>query len=281
MVDPDGERRVVDGTGREVVLPRAPRRIVSLVPSTTETLASLGLGGAVVGRTRYCVHPRPWVDGVPTVGGTKTPDLVRIAALEPDLILANEEENRPAHFPELETVAPLYVARPRDVTSAVEDVRRLGQLTGAEEAADLWESALRPDLEALRAAARPFSYACLVWRSPWMAADDTTYIAGLLGEAGGRNVIGEGASRYPEVSLEELVAADPDVVLLPSEPYAFEPEHADELGPLAERACLLDGERLCWHGTRLAEALPWLTAMDLGARAQRETLGGGAEQGAG
>ncbi|HEX5011267.1 MAG TPA: helical backbone metal receptor, partial [Planctomycetota bacterium] len=106
----------------------APQRVVSLVPSTTETLVALGAGPRVVGRTRYCVHPRPWVDGVPTVGGTKDPDLGAITALRPDLIVVNEEENRPEQFPALAAIAPLFEAFPRDVDGALADIARLAEV---------------------------------------------------------------------------------------------------------------------------------------------------------
>src|SRR5262245_31455446 len=108
-----------------------PQRLVSLVPSTTETLAALGVGERVVGRTRYCVRPRPWVDTVPEVGGTKDPDLPAIAALRPDLILVNREENRLEQFPALEAIAPLWVGFPRDVDGALQEVVGLAQAVGA------------------------------------------------------------------------------------------------------------------------------------------------------
>ena len=95
MSDGSGSVTVVDGVGRSVSLDAPPQRIISLVPSTTETLAALGAGPRLVGRTRYCVHPQPWVEGIPSVGGTKNPDLEAIVGLGPDLLLGNEEENRP------------------------------------------------------------------------------------------------------------------------------------------------------------------------------------------
>lgn len=243
-------RRVVDGIGREVQLAAPPRRIVSLVPSTTETLAELGLGERVVGRTRFCVHPAPWVQSVPAVGGTKDPDPEAIAALRPDLVLANQEENLPSLFPELAALAPLAVAYPRGVDEARDDLRRTARLTGSERAAAPWLARIDAARASLRPA--PFTFACLVWRRPWMAAGDDTYLSALMGELGGRNVL---AGRYPELTLDELVAADPDTVLLPSEPYPFAERHLEHLEPLRDRCRFVDGELLTWHGTRMALAL--------------------------
>jgi len=240
-----------------------PQRAVSLVPSTTETLADLGCGGQVVGRTRYCVHPQPWVADVPEIGGTKDPDLARIAALSPDLIVANREENKPAHFDALDAIAPLWVAYPRDVSGALADVLELAALSGAPRAGrDLVAriAAARADLARTVDGRATFRYAYLIWREPWMAVNDDTFIAALLAEAGGRNVLGAHAERYPQVTLDELRGAEPEIVFLPSEPYAFTEDHAADLQQLAPRARLVDGELLSWHGSRLLEAFPYLGA---------------------
>jgi ABC-type Fe3+-hydroxamate transport system substrate-binding protein len=250
---------VTDGVGRAVRLDAPPRRIVSLVPSTTETLFDLGLGERVVGRTRYCVHPADGVEALPTVGGTKNVDLDALQALEPDLVLGNQEENLPEIWPGLEAAAPLYVAYPRSVDDAREDLLRMAHLVGA----DGRGAALAARIDAGRAALRPepFRFACLIWKTPWMAAGDDTYLSALLGEWGGVNVV-EG--RYPEVTLEQLQARAPDVVLLPSEPFPFAERHLPDLGELAPRARLLDGQLLTWHGSRLALALEQLPGGDAG-----------------
>jgi iron complex transport system substrate-binding protein len=265
-----------------------PQRIVSLVPSTTESLAALGAAERVVGRTRYCVHPQPWVDSVPACGGTKDPDLAAIAALAPDLIVVNREENKPAHFPALEALAPLLVGYPRDVDGALADLRALAARVGAESegealverielarqrmhaalrggpgdanaaAAGLASALPRRTAGESRAAPPRFRYAYLIWRRPWMSVNADTFIHALLAEAGGENVCAAATDRYPKLTLDELIAADPDVLLLASEPYPFEEEHVPEFGPLALRCALVDGELLSWHGARLAQAFPYL-----------------------
>lgn len=243
------------------ILPPGPRRLVSLVPSTTETLAALGVAERVVGRTRYCVRPSPWVDGVPTVGGTKDPDLRAIAALRPDLILVNTEENRPGQFPQLRAIAPLWEAFPRDVDGAIADIGRLAAALGAEAAGDGLLARIAASRAALRAGAAarpPWRFACLVWRRPWRAAGPDSFASALLAEAGGVNVVPSGPARYPEFGAEALAASRPDVVFLPSEPFPFEVAHAAELGELSSRAQLVDGQLLFWHGARLAAALDWL-----------------------
>ncbi len=252
----------IDGLGRSVVLEVPPRRIVSLVPSTTETLSALGLAERVVGRTRFCVHPRPWVDTVPEVGGTKAVRYDDLAALEPDLIVANQEENKPEMWPRLEAVAPLWVAYPRNVDEALADLRGMGSVLGCRDRAEAQVSLIESARGAAHdaTAGRAFRYAYLIWKHPWMTINADTFIDAMLGEVGGRNVFGEREPRYPEITLEELVGADPEVVFLSSEPFAFEPGHAAELGPLASRARTIDGEMASWHGVRMGAALAYLVS---------------------
>jgi iron complex transport system substrate-binding protein len=252
------ELTLVDGIGQTVSLSEPARRVVSLVPSTTESLAVLGRGDTVVGRTRYCVHPMPWVESVPEIGGTKSPDLRAIAELAPDLILANQEENLPELWEPLRQIAPLWVAAPANVDEALGDLRAMAVFMGAEQAAAVWCEKIERARLSVHASARSFRFAYLVWRAPWMAVNHQTYISALLGEAGGENVFADRSARYPAVTLDELKEADPDVVLLPSEPFPFELGHTAEFENLAPRCRFVDGELLCWHGTRMAAGFPYL-----------------------
>ncbi len=244
-------------------MPLPPRRVVSLVPSVTETLAVLGAADRVVGCTRWCVRPQPWVRSVPVVGGTKDPDIDAIAALRPDLIVVNEEENRREHFAVLARLAPLHVAFPRDVDGALRDILDLARVLDVLPAGAALEARIAAQRVALRAAARPFRFAYPVWRAPWRLAGPDTFVSALLSEAGGVNVAPAGPGRYPPAGPRELADAQPDVVLLPSEPYDFRAGHVAELGPLHPRARLVDGQLLCWHGARLEAGLAYLRGLGL------------------
>jgi ABC-type Fe3+-hydroxamate transport system substrate-binding protein len=252
-------------TGRTAGVAALPRRIVSLVPSVTETLAALGLAERVVGRTRHCVHPRPWVDGLPAVGGTKDPDLRLVAGLRPDLVVVSREENRPEHFPALASLAPLHEGTPRTVDEALAGIAALAARTGASGRGTELIACIEERRARARshAAGRPaFRYAYLIWRSPWMTVGADTYVSALLAEVGGVNVFAGRPERYPTIDAADLADARPDRILLASEPFPFRAVHVAEFGALAARCRLVDGERLCWHGSRMAQAFPYLETLE-------------------
>lgn len=248
-----------DDRGVPLSLARPPRRIVSLVPSTTETVCDLGLRDRLVGRTRFCVRPADLED-VPTVGGTKDVDVEAVLALQPDLVLANREENLPDAVQALEARVPVYVAAPATVDDGVRDLARLASLLDADAA--WWLDRIEQTRDALAPwRASPRRGLCLIWRRPWMGCGGDTFVTSILAEAGVTCVIAD-RSRYPELTADGIAALDPDLVVLPSEPFPFRAEHADELadatGLPRDRFVGFDGQALTWHGTRMARALPRL-----------------------
>jgi ABC-type Fe3+-hydroxamate transport system substrate-binding protein len=238
---------------------RKPERIVSLVPSTTETLFALGASARVVGVTRFCVHPEEARARARVIGGTKNPDVEAILSLEPDLILANQEENRREDVEKLREHARVEVFFPRDVEQAVADIRTLGSLVGEAETAGTVARDIERELTALRTGPRaPVGYLYFIWRRPYMVAGLSTFIDALLAEAGWLNRAPLDRGRYPEMAIEEVRRSDAEVFLLASEPFPFEERHLEELGA---RSVLVDGELLSWHGARLREGLPYLRAL--------------------
>lgn len=244
-------------------------RLVSLCPSLTELAFALGRGRDLVGVTRYCVHPADAVRGVERVGGTKDPDVARIVALAPDLVLMNREENRADDAAALRAAGVLvHDSMPRTVEETVELVRSVGRALGcdAPAAALVREIEDRAERIRRRAAAAPRRrFAYLIWRNPWMSVNADTYSHALLELAGGTNVFGDRTERYPEITVESLAAAAPEVVLLGSEPFPFEDRHGDELARLTglarERFVLADGELLSWHGVRTPDGIDHAAAL--------------------
>ena len=224
-----------------------PARVVSLVPSATETLVALGL--RPVGCTRFCD-----LAGVPTVGGTKNVDVDAVAALAPDLVIVNDEENRLEDADALVAAGlALHSMSPRAVADVGPAVCALAAAIGlvAPEPFDAWN-----EWQARTRKPEHLSAFIPIWRRPWMSLAADTYGSSLLAHVGIANVFGDSADRYPEVSLGEVAARTPDVALLPSEPYAFAERHARELSAAVPglRATFVDGRDLFWWGIRTPAA---------------------------
>ena len=241
-----------------------PRRVVSLVPSLTESLFDLDLGNRLIAVTDYCTRPPEGVRALPKVGGTKTPDVARIIALQPDLVLMNDEENRLEDAQALQAAGiPIWVTGPRTVQDALNLLWQMMEVFDhAVMAPRVREIERACDFTRLAAQANaPARVFAPIWRDPWMTFNASTYAHDVLVVCGGYNVFAGSADRYPVVTLDEVVAAQPEIVLLPDEPYPFSEADAAEFTgldiPAARhgRIYRLDGSLLTWHGTRVAYAL--------------------------
>lgn len=252
-------------------------RIVSLCPSLTELVFDLGRGSDLVGITDYCVHPADKVGAIEKVGGTKTPAIERIVELAPDIVLLNEEENRREDEQSLTDAGVRTLTTfPRDCAGTADMVRTIAEALerreeGARIAADI-ESRTKRVVAASRGK-REVSFAYLIWRKPWMSVNRDTFAHALLSQAGGRNVFASLPVRYPEITLDDLKLAAPDIVLLCTEPFPFQPKHIAELaeatGLPTNRLVIADGEYLSWHGSRTPAGIDY--AESLIARARTRT----------
>jgi ABC-type Fe3+-hydroxamate transport system substrate-binding protein len=224
----------------------------------------------VAGCTIFCTEP---ADGVATkarVGGEKDPKLDVIRALGADLVIANVEEYVREHVEALRGWGiPVYVCYPRTVAEGVRLVAELGELIGAADEGRRLAQDLSARLERVRA--RPGTRGrvfCPIWRRPYMTVNEDTYVHDMLRVCGGDNVFGRWPRRYPEVTLGEMAAARPDVILLPDEPYRFRRAHVADFAPYADvpairdgRVHLVDGKLLSWYGPRFAQALDTLPGL--------------------
>lgn len=243
-----------DVLGRAFRLDAPPRRVVSLVPSLTETLFELGAGGDVVGVTDFCIFPEELAQA--RVGGTKNPKVEAIRELRPDLVHMNLEENLRRHAEQIETFAPVFVSEPKSVDDVANLIETLGAIHQRPAKARELADELRNE-----AASMPrvrFTFAAPIWKSPWMWCGGDTYVSRLVEAAGGVNVVGE--SRYPSMTLEAVLARRPDVVFLPDEPYAFTEEDATGIeGPHVVGP--FPGHLFTWHGTRTIRGLRFLRSL--------------------
>jgi ABC-type Fe3+-hydroxamate transport system substrate-binding protein len=284
-----------DGHSPILTFTHAPQRVVSLVPSMTESLFDLGQGARVVGVTDYCHPPAEEAARVTRVGGTRSPNLETILRLAPDLVMANQEENSREAVEAMEAKGlKVWVTFPRSVGGAIEVLWALIELFRADPRSVLIVRTLETTLEWTAKAAMgrsPTRVFCPIWQGEtaaqglwWMTFNQGTYAHDLLACCGGHNVFslrdrrypleadlgaappevpGDRDTRYPRVLPEEVRQAMPEAILLPSEPFAFDARSADRISELLAdtpavrngRVHLVDGSLITWHGTRMARAL--------------------------
>ncbi len=241
----------------------AGMRAVSLVPSLTELAWHLAPEG-LAGRTKFCTEPAEMAERVPAFGGTKDPDVQGIAALGPDLVIANREENRREDVEALERAGVRVLVTVIDsVDDALEAVMAIGRELGAAEKAAGLVAEVRGVL-AEPLPADPVRVFVPIWRKPLLGLGGGTYGSSVLEAAGAVNVL-RGRERYPEVTMEEVAALRPELVLLPDEPYRFREEHAGEFAGVAP-VRLVDGKLLWWYGPRMAASLRELRQLLAGVR---------------
>jgi ABC-type Fe3+-hydroxamate transport system substrate-binding protein len=289
-----------DDRQRRYVFPTPPKRVVSLVSSDTYSVIRLGAKEKLVGRTRFCIAPADEVDGIEVVGGTKDVDVDRVIALEPDLVIANQEENTRSQIERLDAASiPVLVSFPKRFAEGIAHLARLAVALGIAEqptARSLVGAAYHAHREAEkhRQEHAPVRAFVPIWMDPLMTVHETTFISDTLDLVGGQNIfanrprryplaadlgrapplpperVGSRDTRYPRVTLDEVVARQPDVVILPDEPHAFTEADADVFRALdipaakTGRIVFCDGKDLMWYGARSIEGLERLRRLVLG-----------------
>lgn len=244
-----------DQLGNTVDIPAFPQRIISLVPSQTELLFHLGLDARVSGITKFCVHPETWFRSKTRIGGTKTVKTDLIGQLQPDLILANKEENKKDQVETLQQLYPVWISNVHDFGSALDMIAGVGEITGTAEKASEIISTIRASFAKLKTQNTKLKTAYLIWRNPYMTIGNDTFIHDMLTRCGLENIFTH-QTRYPETSIEELRKKNCELLLLPSEPYPFKENHVAELQEQLPNTKILlcDGEMFSWYGSRLLES---------------------------
>jgi len=244
----------IDQLQRTVTITEVPKRIISLVPSQTELLYDLGLEAEVVGITKFCIHPDTWFRNKARVGGTKTLNIEKIRELQPDLIIANKEENIKEQIEILAQDFPVWISDVNNLEEALNMIRQIGHITNRKQRAE--EVAHRIELAFANFTSQNVQLklrtAYLIWKDPYMTVGGDTFIHHMLIHAGFDNVFAS-HQRYPETLVSELQSLDCQLLLLSAEPYPFKQKHIDELQlELPQTKILLvDGEAFSWYGSRL------------------------------
>jgi ABC-type Fe3+-hydroxamate transport system substrate-binding protein len=258
MFDDLGERLLLDGP---------PRSIVSLVPNLTELVVEWGLGGSLLAVTDYCVPPPDASPDLERIRGTKNPDTARIAMLRPDLVLADQEENRRLDVERLRAAGlAVWVTSVRSVRDVAASVRRLGPVLGRDEAGEVLAGRILAELEVAPSIDAAVPTVCMIWRDGqqhgseerwWMVGPDT-FAGDLMGAAGLPPVQIGDDRRYPRATLAAICATGPRIVLLPDEPYEFSEADAEQFQSWPVHVVRCSGQSLFWWGTRTPAALRWL-----------------------
>lgn len=248
----------IDQLGRKINLPHRPKRIISLVPSITELLYDLGLFEQIIGRTKFCVHPKELLKAIPKIGGTKNVNIDRIIALQPDLIIANKEENDKNQIEQLSQHFPVWISDITNFTEAMDMIDVLGTILGEKKKAQQIIKDSTHLLQQLEPEKKRKT-AYLIWQEPYMTIGQDTYIHDILHHAGYENIFGE-QTRYPSFTLEELKTHQPEIILLSSEPFPFKQKHIEELALIFPNIPiqLVDGEAFSWYGTRFLKTFDYL-----------------------
>lgn len=242
-----------DQLGNTVDIPSPPQRIVSLVPSQTELLYTICEEDRVVGITKFCVHPDAWFRTKTRVGGTKSVKLDMIEKLNPDLIIANKEENEQSQIDELARRYPVWTSNVYNLETAREMILLVSKIIDTKNHSLI--SQIDAGFESLQPL-QPLVRTCyLIWRNPYMTIGGDTFINDMLKRCGLENIFGD-EKRYPQITVEMLREKNCELVILPSEPYPFKEQHIKELQQHLPgvKIVLADGEMFSWYGSRLVQA---------------------------
>lgn len=238
-----------DQMGRKVEISFPPQRIISLVPSQTELLFDLGLESRIAGITRFCIHPKEKVTTKEKVGGTKQFNFNKIKDIQPDLVIANKEENYKEGIDELAKHYPVWISDVNTLQDARRMMKEIARITGTETKA---EEILRAINFEQNNSEKKISVAYFIWRKPYMVAAGNTFINDMLLHFGAINVFSH-LTRYPEIEPAVLRKLSPDYIFLSSEPYSFRQVHMQEFQSFspASKVVLVNGEMFSWYGSRL------------------------------
>ncbi len=253
-----------DQLHNDIHLSHSPKRIISLVPSQTEYLYDLGLNDEVVGITKFCIHPKEWYQSKVKIGGTKNVHIEKIKSLNPDLVIANKEENLKEDIEAIQSFCPVWVSDINTYSEALQMMIDVSILVGKQEKGRSIVNQIEDKKNQFIIAQNrmPKSAIYFIWRNPYMVVGKETFIDEMLDIAGFENRIID-KNRYPTLSVDELISLNPEYILLSSEPYPFKQKHADELLAILPqlKIILVDGELFSWYGSRMLKSFDYFSTL--------------------
>jgi ABC-type Fe3+-hydroxamate transport system substrate-binding protein len=251
-----------DQLERLVTIPAPPKRIISLVPSQTELLHDLGLDNEVAGITKFCVHPSNWFQSKAKAGGTKLLDAEKIKKIAPDLIIANKEENIKEQVDDLARDYPVWISDIKTISDAYNMINEIGKITNRFDRATAIVKIIKNNFFTLTPSKKEQRTCYLIWRNPYMTVGADTFISHLLKLCGFKNMF-DNQQRYPEITIQQLLDQNCQLLLLSSEPFPFKEKHIAALQKKLPftKIILVDGEMFSWYGSRLIYAPAYFSSL--------------------
>jgi len=242
---------LTDQLHRSISINEPIKSVISLVPSHTELLFDLGLHDFVIGRTKFCIHPSPEIRNIPIIGGTKNIQIETIKSLNPDLIIANKEENIQTDVLTLAKDYPVWISDIKTLEDSFEMIKEIAALFNVTELGKSIQNRTISKIQSI-ASKQSMRAAYLIWNEPFMTIGSDTYIHHIMDQLGFENVFAN-HTRYPEVSIEDIKAAQPELILLSSEPFPFKEIHKIQFKTIFKgtQIEIVDGEVFSWYGSRI------------------------------
>ena len=230
----------------------SPQKIISLVPSISELLYDLNLAKETVGITKFCIHPSIWYQTKEKIGGTKNLQIEKIKCLHPDLIIANKEENTQEKVEILARLFPVYLTDVNNYEEAIKMIEDVGKITSRVADAVQLTKVIQSGFNLIKKPFKQIKTVYFIWKDPYMSVGGDTFINDMMSRLGMQNIFGH-YKRYPEVTLQNVISAKPQLILLSSEPYPFKQKHITEIQAYLPntKILLVDGEMFSWYGSRM------------------------------
>ena len=251
-----------DDLGRTVTFYHPPTRVVSLVPSITELLYDLGMKEQIVGKTKFCIHPKIKDDKATIIGGTKNFDIQKIIELKPEIVIANKEENTKDAIEELSKHCPVYVTDVRDIDDALNMIENIGKICDKYSKALEIVDQIENGFEEL-SKEKIGSAIYLIWKQPYMTITKNTFINSMMELAGFENIFKHKEGNYPEITEDEIRESGADYILLSNEPYKFTEKHLPKFHTFFpnSKILLVDGEMFSWYGSRMIKSIQYFNQL--------------------
>lgn len=253
----------IDQLGQKIELNNTPKRVVSVVPSITELLFDLGLTSEVIGITKFCIHPKLWFDNKTRIGGTKSLNIEKIKSLNPDLIIANKEENEKDQIERIKQFCPVWTSDISTINDCVDMIEKISSIVQKHKSGKRICNSITSNFNLINTnKLKGKSLLYMIWQKPFMAVGNDSIISDIISKMGLTNCLSH-LKRYPTLTTQEIKSLNPDLLFLSSEPYPFSDKHIKAFKSILpnSKIILVNGEYFSWYGSRLQNTPKYLNSL--------------------